>query len=69
MICPFSMASVLTSHFSIPEDRFTIAARGPGVFSFTVACRDVASSILGAGRFFYGGVFYAIFPSVASAQK
>lgn len=43
---PFSVVSVLTSRFSAPEDCFSVVSYGRGVFSFTVACRTVASSVL-----------------------
>jgi hypothetical protein len=49
------VAAALTFRFSLPDDRFKVKCELPGIFSTSVACRDVAVVLLRHGRTSFGG--------------
>ncbi|KAF8694231.1 hypothetical protein HU200_038365 [Digitaria exilis] len=64
-----SVAAVLTFWFSIPSQRFAVRARGPGVFSFSVACPAVAAAILRLGALLDRGIGFRLLASKKVARQ
>lgn len=69
VVRPRAVDSMLTFWLSSPDQPLRSRPRGPGVFSFSVACPAVASTILRLGAVVDRGVRFRFLASEATARK